>query len=73
MDHPGVESCEYAPDLGFDDLGPDGYVDVHAVELHEGWRVTGPLLFDGIRQSARFRTVADFRRCKPVQFEREAD
>ena len=67
--HPGVEGCAYAPGLGFDGIGNQGFEFIHAVELKEGWRFSGPLLFDGIRQSARFRTVAEFRACQPVRIE----
>lgn len=73
VSHPAVESCEFAPDLGFDDIGPRGYVDIRAVELKDGWRFSGVHLHDGIRQSVRFRTVANFRSCKPVRFEHQAD
>ena len=69
--HPGVASCEFGPAIGFDDYDERGFVDRHAVELKDGWRFGGKLLHDGVRQSARFRSVAEFRECRPVRIEED--
>lgn len=56
--HPGVKSCEYGPDIGFDDY-------THAVWLKDGW-----VFEDGNTMGCRcgnFVTVADFKFANPIR------
>ena len=61
--HPGVESCDFGPDVGVDDYK-------YSVFLKDGWVFSSGRM-EGCR-SGNFNTVLDFKYAEPVKAEKYA-